>query len=122
MGTQEKTRPAPTLAASAPSAGPAAAIPGAGGKTEPQIKHVAYLENSYKELQAQYQVRPLSADGKPYTFKAPPVDPDPGFSMTEAPQKAILALGTSGYFKLLARLMGSEAPAPSVWMFVVKAP
>ncbi|MBP6725339.1 MAG: DUF1254 domain-containing protein [Halioglobus sp.] len=64
-------------------------------------------------LQAQYQVRPLSALGKPYTFKARPVDPDPGFSMTEAPQKAILALGTSGYFKLLARLMGSEAPAPA---------
>jgi hypothetical protein len=64
-------------------------------------------------LQAQYQVRPLSAHGKPYTFKARPVDPDPGFSMTEAPQKAILALGTSGYFKLLARLMGSEAPAPA---------
>ena len=64
-------------------------------------------------LQAQYQVRPLSAHGKPYTFKAPPVDPDPGFSMTLAPQKAILALGTGGYFNLLTRLMGSDAPAPA---------
>ena len=62
-------------------------------------------------LQAQYQVRPLSAWGKPYTFEAPPVDPDPGFSMTEAPQKAILALGTDGYFNMLTRLMGSVAPA-----------
>ena len=62
-------------------------------------------------LQAQYQVRPLAAYGKPYTFAAPPVNPDPGFSMTEAPQKAILALGTSGYFNLLTRLMGSVAPA-----------
>ena len=62
-------------------------------------------------LQAQYQVRPLSAWGKPYTFKAPPIDPDPGFSMTDAPQKAILALGTDGYFNMLTRLMGSVAPA-----------
>ena len=64
-------------------------------------------------LQAQYQVRPLSAFGKPYSFSAPPVDPDPGFSMTEAPQKAILALGTTGYFNMLAKLMGSAAPAPA---------
>ncbi len=62
-------------------------------------------------LQAQYQVRPLSAWGKPYTFEAPPVDPDPGFSMTDAPQKAILALGTEGYFNMLTRLMGTVAPA-----------
>ncbi len=64
-------------------------------------------------LQAQYQVRPLSAFGKPYSFSAPPVDPDPGFSMTEAPQKAILALGTAGYFNMLAKFMGSAAPAPA---------
>jgi hypothetical protein len=64
-------------------------------------------------LQAQYQVRPLSAWGKPYTFEAPPVDPDPGFSMTEQPQSAILALGTDGYFNMLTRLMGSVAPAPA---------
>ena len=62
-------------------------------------------------LQAQYKVMPLSAYGKPYTFKAPPVDPNPGFSMTEAPQKAIAALGTTGYFNLMTRLMGSTAPA-----------
>jgi hypothetical protein len=61
-------------------------------------------------LQAQYKVMPLSAVGKPYTFKAPPVDPNPGFSMTEAPQKAILALGTTGYFNLMTKLMGSAAP------------
>ena len=62
-------------------------------------------------LQAQYKVMPLSAYGKPYTFKAPPVDQNPGFSMTEAPQKAIAALGTTGYFNLMTGLMGSAAPA-----------
>ena len=61
-------------------------------------------------LQAQYQVRPLSAYGKPYTFKSPPVNPNPGFSMTEAPQKVILGLGTTGYFNLMTKLMGREAP------------
>lgn len=64
-------------------------------------------------LQAQYQVRPLSAYGKPYTFKAPPVDQDPGFSMTKQPQAAILELGTDGYFNLMTRLMGGPAPAPA---------
>jgi hypothetical protein len=62
------------------------------------------------KLQAQYKVMPLSAYGKPYTFKAPPVNPNPGFSMTEAPQKAIAALGTTGYFNLMTKLMGSAAP------------
>ena len=61
-------------------------------------------------LQAQYKVMPLSAYGKPYTFVAPPVDPDPGFSMTEKPQAAILALGTTGYFNLMTKLMGGAAP------------
>ena len=61
-------------------------------------------------LQAQYKVMPLSAYGKTYTFKAPPVDPNPGFSMTERPQAAILTLGTTGYFSLMTKLMGSAAP------------
>jgi hypothetical protein len=61
-------------------------------------------------LQAQYKVVPLPAYGKPYTFTAPPVNPNPGFSMTDAPQKAIAALGTTGYFNLMAKLMGSAAP------------
>ena len=30
-------------------------------------------------LQAQYKITPLSAWGKPYTFVAPPVNPNPGF-------------------------------------------
>lgn len=62
-------------------------------------------------LQAQYKVMPLSAYGKPYTFKAPPVNPNPGFSMTEPPQKAIASLGTTGYFNLMTRLMADAAPA-----------
>ncbi len=61
-------------------------------------------------LQANYKVAPLSAYGKPYTFKAPEVNPNPGFSMTEKPQTAILALGTTEYFNMLAKLMGSIAP------------
>ena len=61
-------------------------------------------------LQAQYKAVPLSAWGKPYTFKAPPVDPKPGYSMTDAPQKVILDLGTAGYFDMMAKLMGGAAP------------
>jgi len=62
-------------------------------------------------LQAQYQVRPLSQVGnKDYVFKAPAVNPDPGFSMTEAPQKAISALGLNGYFNLMNQLMAKTAP------------
>jgi hypothetical protein len=61
-------------------------------------------------LQAQYDLRPLSAYGKQYTFEAPPVNPNPGFSMTDKPQEVILALGTAGYFDLMAKLMGGDAP------------
>jgi hypothetical protein len=61
-------------------------------------------------LQAQYKITPLSAWGKPFQYKAPPVNPDPGFSMTDKPQAVILAMGTEGYFNLLAKLMGDAAP------------
>lgn len=61
-------------------------------------------------LQAQYNITPLSAWGKPFQYKAPPVNPDPGFSMTDKPQAVILAMGTEGYFNLLAKLMGDAAP------------
>jgi hypothetical protein len=61
-------------------------------------------------LQAQYKITPLSAWGKSYAYKAPPVNPDPGFSMTEKPQKAILDMGTAKYFDLMAKLMGATAP------------
>ncbi|HEX5067911.1 MAG TPA: DUF1254 domain-containing protein [Myxococcota bacterium] len=62
-------------------------------------------------LQAQFKLTPLSAWGKKFTFQAPPVNADPGFSMTEKPQDVILALGTKGYFDMLTRLMGEAAPA-----------
>lgn len=62
------------------------------------------------KLQAQYAIVPLSAYGKAYTPVAPPVDPNPGFSMTEKPQPLILGLGTAGYFNLMAKLMGNAAP------------
>ena len=61
-------------------------------------------------LQAQYKITPLSALGKPYSYQAPPVNPDPGFSMTEKPQKAILDMGTAAYFDMMAKLMGGAAP------------
>jgi hypothetical protein len=70
-------------------------------------------EEDYKTVnafQAQYKIVPLSAYGKPYTYKAPPVNPNPGFSMTEAPQPVILGMDTSTYFNMMAKLMGSAAP------------
>ena len=61
-------------------------------------------------LQSQYQVVPLSAYGKPYTYVAPPVDPNPGFSMTDKPQQVIDAMSPSEYFNRMAKLMGEAAP------------
>ncbi|MBZ9936100.1 DUF1254 domain-containing protein [Mesorhizobium sp. BR1-1-16] len=62
-------------------------------------------------LQAQYDIRPLSSFGKAdYVFKAPPVDPNPGFSMTDKPQEVIFGMGTEGYFNRLAKLMCHDAP------------
>lgn len=61
-------------------------------------------------LQAQYKLVPLSSFGKPFTFKAPPVDPNPGFSMTDKPQAVIEAMDATAYFNMLARLMGNSAP------------
>jgi hypothetical protein len=70
-------------------------------------------EQDYKavnELQAQYKITPLSSWGKSYTPVAPPVNPNPGYSMTDKPQPVIIAMGTEGYFNLLAKLMGGDAP------------
>jgi len=70
-------------------------------------------EKDYKTvnaLQAQYKIVPLSAYGKPYTYQAPPVNPNPGFSMTDAPQKVINAMDISTYFNLMAKLMSEAAP------------
>lgn len=61
-------------------------------------------------LQAQYRITPLSAWGKFHAYEAPPVNKSPGFSMTDNPQSAILALSTAEYFNLLAKLMGGAAP------------
>jgi hypothetical protein len=65
-------------------------------------------------LQAQYKIVPLSAFGKPFTYKAAPVDPNPGFSMTDKPQSVIMNMSTSDYFNMLAKLMGGTAPPASV--------
>lgn len=63
-------------------------------------------------LQAHYDVRPLSAWGKDdYIYKAPPFDPNPGFSLTDKPQQVILGFGTEGYFDRMAKLMCKDAPA-----------
>jgi hypothetical protein len=61
-------------------------------------------------LQAQYKIVALGAYGKSSAYQAPPVNPNPGFSMTDAPQKVILDMDASSYFNMMARLMGSTAP------------
>lgn len=61
-------------------------------------------------LQAQYSLTPLSAEGKSFTYQAPPVNPNPGFSMTDKPQQVILGMSTAEYFNMLARLMCKDAP------------
>lgn len=63
-------------------------------------------------LQAQYRLTPLSAYGKPGAAKVAPVDPNPGFSMTDKPQTVILDMGTKGYFDMMARLLCKDAPPP----------
>jgi hypothetical protein len=63
------------------------------------------------KLQGQYKIVPLSSYGKPYKFKAPPVNPNPGFSMTDKPQQVILGMDTAAYFNMMAKLMGGAAPA-----------
>jgi hypothetical protein len=62
------------------------------------------------KLQAQYKITPLSAWGKSYAPVTPPVNPNPGFSMTDGPQTVLLDMGTEGYFNLMAKLMGGDAP------------
>ena len=61
-------------------------------------------------LQAQYKITPLSSWGKPFTYVAPPVNANPGFSMTDKPQDVINAMDTSTYFNMMARLMCKAAP------------
>ena len=62
-------------------------------------------------LQAQYKITPLSAWGKSFTPKAPPVDANPGISMTDAPQKVILDMSTEAYFNWLSKRMCTDSPA-----------
>ena len=102
--------------------------PGWKGEVPPGLQHIPVAtrytvilgrtyadgtEADYKAanaLQAQYKITPLSAWGKPFTPKAPPVDPNPGFSMTDKPQAVILAMGTEAYFNMMTKLMWKEAP------------
>jgi hypothetical protein len=70
-------------------------------------------EQDYKTvnaLQAQYKIVPLSSYGKAFTYEAPPVNPNPGFSMTDKPQQVILDMGTAAYFDLMAKLICKDAP------------
>jgi len=73
-------------------------------------------EEDYKivnAIQAQYKVTPLSSWGKPFTYKAPPVNPNPGFSMTDKPTAVIKGFGTTEYFNRVTKLMAEVAsPAP----------
>ncbi|HRP29972.1 MAG TPA: DUF1254 domain-containing protein, partial [Burkholderiaceae bacterium] len=62
-------------------------------------------------LQAQYKITPLASWGKPFTPKAPPVDANPGISMTDAPQDVILAMSTEAYFNWMSKRMCADSPA-----------
>ena len=102
--------------------------PGWNGKVPAGMKHIrmatrymVILGRTYADgtpqdyaavnrLQAQYRITPLSAWGKRYTPVAPPVNPNPGFSMTDKPQSVILDMGTAGYFNLMTKLMAGAAP------------
>ncbi len=69
-------------------------------------------EESYKivnALQAQYKITPLSAWGKAFDYKTPPVT-NPGFSMTAKPIEVIKGFGIEDYFNRMAKLMAHEAP------------
>ena len=66
--------------------------------------------NDVNALQAQLKLTPLSSWGKSYTYAAPPVNPNPGFSMTDKPQAVINAMDTSTYFNMMAKLMCKDAP------------
>lgn len=73
-------------------------------------------EEDYKivnELQSQYKLVPLSSYGKEYTYVAPPVDPNPGFSLTDKPQDVILGFDAATYFTKAAKLMAEAAPPPA---------
>jgi hypothetical protein len=61
-------------------------------------------------LQAHYKLVPLSERGKEYKPVAPPVDANPGISMSAKPQEVIAAMDASTYFNLLAKLMCTDAP------------
>ncbi|HEX4773063.1 MAG TPA: DUF1254 domain-containing protein [Bryobacteraceae bacterium] len=61
-------------------------------------------------LQAQYKITPLASWGKPFNYQAPPVNPNPGFSMIDKPQAVINGMDTSTYFNMMATLMGQAAP------------
>jgi hypothetical protein len=61
-------------------------------------------------LQAKLKLTPLSAWGKPYTPVARPVEPNPGFSMTDKPQAVINAMSIAQYFNMMATLMCKDAP------------
>lgn len=62
-------------------------------------------------LQAQLKAVPLSAWGKPYTPVAPPVDANPGFSMTDKVRDVIDGMDSTAYFNMVAKVMGAAAPA-----------
>lgn len=73
-------------------------------------------EEDYKKvnaLQNQLKLTPLSSWGKNYQYKAPPVEIDPGFSMTSKPQEVINNMDISTYFNTMMKLMEKKAPPAS---------
>ena len=102
--------------------------PGWKGEVPKGMKHIAFptryvviLGRTYADgqpqdykivngLQAKYAITPLVSFGKPFKYEAPPVNTNPGFSMTDKPQAVILGLDTAAYFNMMARLMCKDAP------------
>jgi len=102
--------------------------PGWSGDVPAGMKHIAFptryiviLGRTYADgqpqdyktvnaLQAKYSIVPLSSFGKPFTYVAPPVNTNLGYSMTDKPQAVILGMDTGAYFNLMAKLMCKDAP------------
>lgn len=74
-------------------------------------------DNDYRqvnELQNQLKITPLSAWKKNAVENVPPVDPNPGISMTAKPQEVINQMSVSTYFNRMAKLMGHAAPPAAI--------
>ncbi len=98
------------------------------GEVPPKLKQIksptryvlviarAYADGSEEDVvrvngaQRGFRVATLKADGKSGSFKPPPVDLDPPFSMTDETRRVIEQMDIGTYFQQLATILGSSAP------------